>query len=453
MNDFNSYDYLVLSPQNLNYELLLNEEAVHENIPKSIIGTVIKLLALNMQFPKNHKLSTFDYKVSLCAKKLHYLYGNDYTRAIDLLMSKFLFRYPYSENNCFNYALNDVTRAFKLEVHKLETKSAKGRGIVQRLRETNKILPKVIERKFQFMIKFFDSKLLNIDLYSSLKLIEKEYDFSIDYSNYLSQFQKIINIHNGSYSFHYNPETDGRFHNSFTFLNKKFRKFLTYDDKKLVEVDIVNSIPTIFSLLLSKSINLNIKEVLNNNIYNYLLMFNKISRNVDIKEIELFKNMSVNGELYEKVSSKFIKKNIGYLIDQYDGYYDGENLIFTEEFDVRKITKQNLLSMLFSKNETYVDMELAFENIFPTIFRFIKELKEVQDYKMFSHLLFQIESEIILEQVARPFNRLNGGRVPIFTIHDCIFTVEGKENILKDFMEDRFVKLFGTKIGLKVKKF
>lgn len=454
-NTIKSDDYLVLSPQNLNFELLLHGKTIHENIPKSIIGSIVKSSALNMHFKKEQRkrLTTKDFQVPLCATKLNYLYGNDYRVAIDLLIEKFIFRYPYSEKSCFKYALNDIARSFKLETHKLETESAKGRGIVKRLKEDNQKIPSEIKRRFRFMIKFFDNKALTIDLNSCIELIEKEYSVSNDYTSYLSQFQKVINMHNGAYSFHYNSETDGRLHNSFTFLNRKFRKYLSYQNKKLVQIDISNSIPTIFSLLLSRSINLDLKQILNNDIYIYSLMFNKISESIDNKEIELFQKISISGELYEMVSAKYIRSNISYYIDKYDGYYDGEDYHFDDEFDSRKITKRSLLSMMFSKNGTYIDMEMAFEKLFPSIFKFIETMKENQDYKLFSHLLFQIESEIILEQVARTFNRLNNGRVPIFTIHDSIYTIKEKEEVLKSFMEKRFIELFGTNIGLTVKRY
>lgn len=452
IKDFNNRDYLVLSPQNLNYEILFNDLNINKNIPKSIIGTVIRLLALKIHFNEIEKKETSDYKVSLCSNKLNDLYGNDYVKAIEPLISKFLFRYAYSENNCYKYALNDVTRKFKLEIHKLETKSVKGRGIVQRLRKSDINLAKEVRNKFKFMTKFFDNKKLEIDLNSVLKLIDSEYNSKHDYPKYMSQLQKVINIHNGAYTFSYKPETDGRFHTSFTTLNKKFRKHLTYQNKKLIEIDISNSIPTIFALLLTKSININLKEVLNTNIYSYLLMFNKTAESIDNKELQQFLNLSVKGKLYESLSNSFTRRKIDNLIDEYNGYYDGNDYVFREEIDIRKITKKNFLSMLFSNNDTYIDMELAFEDLFPTVFRFIESLKKSDNYKLLSHLLFQIESEIVLERIARPFNKLNNGRVPIFTIHDCICTVEGKEELLKIFMKEKFFELFGTNIGLKIKR-
>lgn len=449
-------DFLVLSPENINYEdLAKSNEKLNLNIPKGIIGDIIKILAKNHSFDEKDQLGQrrkiIDYKVSLCSVLLHEIYGNDYKQGIKMLIVKHLFKYPYSESNCYKYMLNDKTRSFNLKIEKLETKTTKGRGIVKRIKEQDVKTSSVIKKKFNYMIKFFNDKKLKIDLEECINIIEQEYLKTNNYINYLADFQKVINIHNGLYKFHNNPETDSRLHSNFTFLNKKFRKHLTYDGKKIVEIDLSNSIPTIFSFLLSNSINVNIKSIINTILYDYLLMFNKKSKDVDIYEIELFNKLCVEGKIYEELTKGFLKENINHLMNDYDGYIDESGYHFDEEFDKTKITKSSFLSMLFSENETFINMEIAFEKMFPSIFNFIKEIKRKGSYKLFSHFLFQIESEIVLNQIARSFNALQNGKVPIFTIHDCVCTTEGNELILEDFIKKRTIELFGVQLNYKIK--
>jgi hypothetical protein len=75
---------------------------------------------------------------------------------------------------------------------------------------------KIIKIKKTRVIKFFNDKNLKIDLNSVIKIIQDEYNLSENYATYIADFQKVINIHNGVYRFHYNTESDARFHNNFT---------------------------------------------------------------------------------------------------------------------------------------------------------------------------------------------------------------------------------------------
>jgi hypothetical protein len=52
-------------------------------------------------------------------------------------------------------------------------------------------------------------------------------------------------------------------------LKKEDRKLVTYEGEKLLEIDIKNSIPTLFSLLLTNSLNID-----------YNILFNKYNKNL-----------------------------------------------------------------------------------------------------------------------------------------------------------------------------
>jgi hypothetical protein len=56
----------------------------------------------------------------------------------------------------------------------------------------------------------------------------------------------------------------------------------------------------------------------------------------------------------------------------------------------------------------------------------------------------------MINLVARKFNKLNRGRVPLFTIHDCICTNEDNSIRLHDFMKEVLKSVTGYDIKLTV---
>ena len=105
--------------------------------------------------------------------------------------------------------------------------------------------------------------------------------------------------------------------------------------------------------------------------------------------------------------------------------------------------------MLNSKNKTFLYEEKAFQSLFPTIFEFIKRIKEDQ-YEVFSHMMLQIESYFMLKIVARRLkNKFK--KIPFFTLHDCIVVPESKMEVILDFMKMTFKLELGFMPILKTK--
>lgn len=448
--------YLVLVPYNLDINNLIKSDLekfskVNNNTVRSIVGTIVKKTAYFSEFGKKSKGISKLIFVPLSSVKLKKTYQEGYKLAMDLLYKRVLFKLPYSEQESYRFSLNDLYVNKMLRVECLDYTSLKDKNIVNRLFKDVKGVDSRIKSRFGYLIKFFCSKRLKIDVQSAREFIEEEYSQHKVFSKYIIDLQKVLDVHNGNYRFSNNQLTDGRFHNNLIQLKKGLRKFVSYDGEKLMEIDISNSAPFLLASLLSNTIKFNISESISDILNSYLYKFLENAVSLDIKETQEFLNCCSSGKIYELFVEDYIKDNRVRVLE----YFKIENI---DDFDLesrsdelRKLIKKDFLAMLFSKNSQYKTMQNIFSKRFPSIHNLLLNRKKWGSKKL-SHLLFQIESYVMLELIAKEFNRQNRGRVPIFTLHDCLFTTESNAEKLRLFVEERFSELFECVPILKTKE-
>ena len=464
---YSDTDFLVLAPETIDYDRLKSRDPIFEglamNIPKGIISQVVQRTAYKVEkFKKKHKnirKISGSLEIKICSNPpknrklgLKYIYGSGYTKGIRLLKSKVLYLSLYSEGNCYGYYFNNLHQLKNLRVDTLDTHTQLNRNIISRLSENSmrfKANHSANSQKFRPLLKFFKSKKLRIDTESALNQIQEKYAKSGNYGQYIIDMQKIIDLHNGIYRFAHNPDTDGRLHNNFNQLNKTLRHHLSYDGKKLVEIDLSNSVPFILSSILSDNILFDYSKVISPIINSHTSMFLKNLESLDLTEVEALQKESVKGTLYESLENDYETYFFPDLIMEF-GYYEEDGTHKYDRPNFRNIIKGDLIAMIFAKNKQYKDMQEVFGKTYPTVLQFIRKAKK-KKFKRLSHFLFQIESHIMLELIAKGFNQQQRGRVPIFTIHDCIVTTEGNEHKLKEYMETTFNKIFKNPPSMKMK--
>jgi hypothetical protein len=287
-------------------------------------------------------------------------------------------------------------------------------------------------------------------------------------------------------------EKAGRVHTSLSNLKKEFRNFLTYDGKRLVEIDVKNSQP-FFSLAIlneafwrtgeeavfGSSFNISytndihskpiLKQPLTSpntisflqqytqglythNIYerlhntSSLVMIQKTVGDIDIDELSRYRELVISGRIYEHLLKNFTDKT------------GRDNL-------TRDDMKKVVFTILFSKNEE--DMPEArslkernskesrvlakeiFRASFPSIYSVFEKLKEGNN-ALLACLLQTIEADVILNKICERV-RKERPYLPLFTIHDSLLTTEGNELYLKQVMEEEFARNIGATPNLTVK--
>ncbi len=289
-------------------------------------------------------------------------------------------------------------------------------------------------KKNEYLSKWFNEN-LQIDFEGAMKWINEEYGIvdQYDYKKFLAKTTNIINvyiIYKGQFM-HKPDHKTFRYHTSLTNLNKKLRRFITYDHQKLVSVDLKNSQPFFLSCLLLKDLHNNKQDKGGGrsptpSAHTLILLENILKTNRE--EINKYLSLVESGKLYE------------YMIEPFSTQLGKEY--------TRDDSKDMILRIFYSKEEHYVKQREVFEVEFPAISEIIQLLK-AEDYKDLSILLQKFESDAILNAVCKRIVKEHS-KMPFFTIHDCIVVQEGNEEIVKKKMEEELYKYVGIKPTLKL---
>jgi hypothetical protein len=211
--------------------------------------------------------------------------------------------------------------------------------------------------------------------------------------------------------------TAGRVHNNVTNLSSELRQFLRYENQELVEIDIRNSQPFLFNLLIQDYFN---------SVSNISLSYGNQSliKYPDMEDIGLYKRLTSNGKFYE------------YLMP----YFPAVN---REEF------KKKVFGRIFYNDEKKYEYAewLIFKDIFPNVARIITHYKK-DNYKNLAITLQKAEAEIMINRIVP---RLAEKKIFILTIHDSILTTKGNTDMVKKIILDEFKNQYGLIPTIKTK--
>ena len=236
----------------------------------------------------------------------------------------------------------------------------------------------------------------------------------------------------------------GRFHHNLTNLSSNLRKFLTYENEKLKGIDLPNAQPLLLLILLN-----HIKEHKESQ---YLVDPSEVLKAIDenLDQVQLLKELVFDGNFYAFIYHKLQPMNIKDL---------PETLWGDTPKEVRKIVKLEVLKWINAKRKSndhyrpYID-EIIEHHFKPlhTLMWTIKSLENTPDaeltkdgntlfkasYKNAARVLQSMESDIIIKGIC---NQLKDEKpsIPLFTIHDCIYTNESNFEYLYSF-SNQYIK-------------
>ncbi len=327
------------------------------------------------------------------------------------------------------------------------------RKIITSLMENDSEVASIVkDGSYKFLFKFFDSNKLKVDIDEAISLCEARYKVHKSYSKYVKEFTQLLNLYNGVYRISYKLDSINRLYSNITQLPKVYRKYVTYDNKQLVEVDISNSIIYFLGILLRDITNSNILINKDKGInYHQLLMISKTFETLSTKEIELIFNLGVNGGFYDEFVPEFEKQfTFEELKYHYEREYEDE-YIDTED-QKRKVAKKLIFAMLFAESNHYENVQEVFKTKFPQFLELLNAFKQENDYREFSHILFKIEAYYVINVVARKFNNSHWRKAPVFTLHDCLITTIDFQKELEYCFKEEMTNLLGTPPLTKTKK-
>lgn len=450
--------YFILKPKKLNLEYLVNKYQPDFEFDFDRAYLIIHLVLILGREKDNFQ------KVGLHSKLLERLIGRNYHKYIDFLFENnsgtgnVLNGYRYNVGkNPFQYKLTDYYFNGGFELYTITDYK-----LINKYKQNfvNTSKNEAIRLNYHFLYKYFNNEKLSV--FSPSEAIEEAN--AQEQKKRLRNAKNIVNILNGEHTITLKTKTDGRVHSNITRLSKKSRKYLQYEGEFLAEVDISSAVPFFLYITMGYYLTNNLSNLIDYQYSNSIIyIFDKITGDIDKTELQEFGSAVLNGTLYEQFSDlildQFLYECKGKDFEKVMKYYQHKfNKQFNHYFDgdlkeLKKFAKKGLLSMLFAKSSSYQFEQLVFKELYPTIHRFINEFKDAQceesnwnlgnRHKKLSYLCFQFEAKVMIDNIAREYDKLHKGKVPVFTLHDCILTTSSHVQELKEFMEGQFIKLLG----------
>lgn len=445
--------FYVLVPNSVKFDKII-ENNINPSIAIGMLYFMFKGLVkgVNKKENENYKsITPENIATPIGAKTFLTIFQNGYKKVERIFHREVWYKFKYKVGKYpFSYSYSPKHHFNKFQIHKIEPNTKFEIGVIKRLNNFIKSKKnkeklqkeKEVTEKFRIFVKFFEPEKLEIDFEKALANIDEKYTSKHEYQKYVNNCNEILNFQNGNYWFSNNSETDNRFHHSFLNLKKEYRKYVTYDKSKLVQIDVSNSVPFILASILNNNfiIDINNKELATSNIVEPLYKIIENAKTISQKELQQFFDRCSDGTIYLSFKSEYINRNSSWLIaDYYDN--EAETLDLTDR-DYRKLIKGDFLKMIFADTDNFRTMQEIFRKEYPAIHQLLMDFKTKYSYEILSYVLFQVESYVMLEEIAKGFNKAMRGREAFFTFHDCIVVQEKNLDKLHAFMITKMSEIF-----------
>lgn len=462
--------YYILKPKNLNLEHLVNKYTPNFNFNIDFAHFIFHLMIIYQNE------NTEDSITRLSSKFLQKMNRN-YNLHIDFLLENFpcngsvLKGNRYSVNKPFGYRFSNYYNTNEFEIYTIIDKV-----LVPKIKKIFSIkINENLRLQYYFLLKHFKKDKLTA---SQPSILMNEINALPDKKKRIRNAKNIIKIMNGEYSCTLKPKTDGRVHSNITRLSKISRKYLQHNGEYLAEVDISSAVPFILFLTMKMHLDNNLSYLASNFQYSNTItyMLDEVTGDVDKSELRDFGTSVISGSLYEQFSNLILNEKLytdkGYKFEKVVAYY---NYSFKKQFgynfdgdksDLKKFAKKRMLSMIFAKSTSYTFEQIVFKELYPSILKFINEFKNVEQYKddestkiapkdkhkKLAYFCFQFEAKMMIDKIAREFDKIHNGKIPIYSLHDCIITTNSNVEMLNVFMQNKFIEMFGIAPNLTIEK-
>lgn len=268
-----------------------------------------------------------------------------------------------------------------------------------------------VKNNLPYLHKWFNNKLT----------LEFPEDTDLDYNSY----RTAKSIKNQRYRLSVD-KFGKRLHTPLTRLNKDNRKYLRYDGKPLVELDISCCQPYMSIKLVLDNLSKkypDIIEVLNTDTDNQTKI-DTLSGIIEEPDVILFLEDVLVNDFYTIIQNGFKAKY--------------EHPI---GFDNREDYKSVMFEVMYSKSGYSSKAKALFKERYPTIDKIYNKIK-YPDHKKFSKKLQQLESKLMLRTICKEIHQ-HDKTIPMFTIHDSILTTPEHKITVEKIMLDNLSKTIG----------
>ncbi|MGF6847488.1 hypothetical protein QFZ51_002723 [Chitinophaga sp. W3I9] len=324
-------------------------------------------------------------------------------------------------------------------------------------------------QKYGYLTQFLKSPKLKINEAGAYGWLNDKY--TADSSAYKRNQILIHRIKNSDYHFSLADHGD-RFYSSVGMMNKELRPFLSWEQKRFVEVDISSCLFSTGGCLFNENfwdtdgskVDFTFKNVCPEvyRIFDEASMCSDYPCNTDSIYSYISTYSIMVGKSMESEYSR-VFKDMRLYFDLVSGgqFYDYMRHLFSSEchpkYRDRREVKRELLIVVNCKNnrinvksdDWVINPSKIFQQEFPSVYWLFHCLKMI-DNAHAAWLFHSIESWLVLKVISKRFIKKKPG-VPIITIHDCIATTEGNEDHLHEIMRDELKRYIGFEPTLKIK--
>lgn len=340
-----------------------------------------------------------------------------------------------------SYSVDNFSKSYRLtdnyrNVKHIQVKLTNEK-ILQRIYKHKQKLINEVPEGIEYEMLYENLTKLNIDYLKANDFINRNY--SNDPDKYNPYKISIDYIHEKNFYFKVD-NVAGRVHTNITNLPKELRQFLSYNGQSLINIDISNSQPFLFNILIQNyfetkqpktyfSFNSNSFSNFSNTSTSQLPTYKNISPYVvQFEDVKKYVELTSEGKFYEYVMKEGgVKKN------------------------KRAEFKKRLFGTVFFCNPSdrynYKEAKL-FNKLFPNVYEIIGNYKK-EDYRQLAIKLQRAEAKIMINKVCR---RIAEEKPEIFiaTIHDSILTTEDNKNYVCDVILSEFEINFNLKPSIKI---
>ncbi|WP_157505091.1 hypothetical protein [Flavobacterium tegetincola] len=234
-----------------------------------------------------------------------------------------------------------------------------------------------------------------------LNAINEDYKYKAhrEYSSRIATIHQFVNGRmNKTLRFHRNS-TNNRLDTNLTNMASDLRPFIV-GFKDMVNLDLVNSQPVLFNVMLRS--------------------YRKNASDEELKELDLYLESTTSGNWYETIMEI-------YGID-------------------RAKAKKIWMELAYSKNSSYKSEKNIFKKEFPFIYKIIEDKKE-KYHAAFSVELQKIESKVFIDKICKDL--VGEGIIPL-TLHDGLLVPKKDMERTKEIMLSNLVKVIGREPQINV---
>jgi len=410
--------YYFCIPEKVLNDLLVIVELGKPEIPgfkKSYLLEILTLISLHIHKDKGETPLKMQY---LC--KLIWNAGRDYLpflinwgvikRSTNYKPGVFSYSYSFTSEYQSKYQAFPVTDNF----------------LIRRLEKIN--LKHNVTHKYPGQNKFIRKITIDPKAFDFIQSIE-------DMKKYNHALSAILKIYHGDIFYTIDP-TSGRYHSNLTNLPSSLRQFIRIEGKRLSNIDVKNSQPYFFSLLLTDPGK--VAHLAKNEKFSLLV---KSLQPIHSLDVTMWFFLVKSGNLYRFFWEKLRERE---LMKSYSIY---------DEVTKKKV-KEKLFVIFYGRTKLWSPVHQCFYDTFPNVYERIVCLKgfdkgnKFKSFKRLAILLQTIESHVILNIILPKINKKHPETIAV-TIHDSIMTSTDDINRVRNIMDQELTKFVGDKPTLK----